>query len=59
MLKMEPYRAVESWTFTIEPWGACRTVVNSHHFDVEQDPDPDSQYCVENNTRNDCKESAA
>jgi hypothetical protein len=39
---MEPWRlTVEAWRLKIEPWGLLRPVVlDSHHFDEEQDPDP-------------------
>jgi hypothetical protein len=34
---------MEAWRLTNEPWRACRPVVaDLHHFDEEQDPDPDS-----------------
>jgi len=34
-LKMEP------WMLKMEPWRICRpVVVDSHHFDEEQFPDP-------------------
>jgi hypothetical protein len=33
---------MEAWRIKMEPWRVCRTVVaDSHHFDEEQDPDPD------------------
>jgi hypothetical protein len=42
---MEPWRAVdaqmEAWRLNMEPWKVCRPVVDSHHFDEEQDPEPD------------------
>jgi hypothetical protein len=43
---MEPRRAVltmKAWMLKMEPWNVCRTMAaDSHHFDEEQDPDPDS-----------------
>ncbi len=37
---------METWRLTIEPWRVCRPVVaDSHHFDEEQDQDP--QYSEE------------
>ncbi len=38
----EPWKlTVEAWRLKMDPWRVYRLVVtNSHHFDEEQDPDP-------------------
>jgi hypothetical protein len=41
---MNPWRAVDTQSgYVVEPWRAGKPVVTDlHHFDEEQDPDPNS-----------------